>query len=772
MQNEGTAEEIMKRSEHNVLIIIKIINFAYSTLSSTIVLKRFIKFIPVWGRRYLTLDKLMSGRFVPIFLWTLGLSTLVFFVLTWSIRYITGANWNYGHAFILLTNPSTGQAGHASISEWIAIVLMNLFGLFVLNGIILTLFINWVSNRKDRHDKGEARYEYIFKKKYSVIVGGHKIVSSLARDLISNGKNEYILVQTQRDAETVRKELYAEIKDERLANNVIIYSGDRSSWHELEELKLDSAQEVYVIGEPFYIDGSSHDAINLQCWNLITEHLREVKEKRIPIHVMFEYQSTFSAFQFTDLKLEQSKTFRFIPFSIYETWAQQVLIGKNKSGDLNYIPLDGWGGLPVSSHQRVHLIIVGMSKMGMALAIEAAHVAHYPNFNNKHTGRPRTLITFIDRNAKREMLFFMGRFRELFQLVRWRYIKAPDDVVRPNEASWDMYDTIQEISERSNKNYPWNDPLVDVDFRSPYCGKYLGEDFIDIDFEFIEGDVALPSIQKYIEDASADNSFKTSKLNSEESTTFPDNTSKTTIAVCLPVASEAMSTALYFAPSVYKNAQQILVQQPESGALVNAVRYGLTGEDSSKFKILKPFGMIERCDYLSHINSILPKLVAFAYECLPNSSLSKEYRKIGSMQDFIRIVEDNWLKMTAEGGKSTIAKRWSNLYCANSFDSKVRATGIDLDSDDDIRDESIIKSLAMVEHNRWIMEQLLLGIRPVDRSYAGKLPINDKSIRSKLKSQNIHPDLISNEMLGITQMYDEEIAKIIPLAISIAKKLE
>lgn len=714
----------------------------------------------------------MSGRFMPLFLRTMILSIVVFFLLTGILCICTDINWGPGEAFIQLTNPSTGKGVSASWPEWIAIVLMNLFGLFVLNGVILTLFVNWVSNRKDRHQKGEARYEYIFSKNFSVIIGGHKIVASLARDLLSNGKNEFILIQTQRNAEIVRKEIYAEIKDKRSARNVIIYSGDRTSWHELEELQLDKAQEVYIIGEPIHIDGSSHDAINLQCWNIITGHLTCIKDVRIPIHVMFEYQSTFSAFQYTDLKLEQSKTFRFIPFSIYETWAQQVLIGKDKSGDLNYIPLDGWDGLPYSSHQRVHLIIVGMSKMGMALAIEAAHIAHYPNFNNKHTGRPRTLITLIDRNAKREMLYFIGRFRELFQLARWRYVQAPSEVVRPADESWNIYDTIQDISDRSNKHYPWHNPLVDEDFRSPYCGNYLGEDFIDIDFEFIEGDVALPSIQKYIEDASGDNSARTSRLNEESDIAIPNNTSKTTIAICLPVASEAMSAALYFSPSVYKNAQQILVQQPESGALVNAVRHGLTGEETSKFKLLKPFGMIENCDYLSRINSILPKLVAFAYKCLPDSTISKEYRKYSNLEDFIKAVEDNWLKISADGGKSTIAKRWSNLYCANSLDTKVRSAGIDLTNKDDLHDETTIESLAKVEHNRWIMEQLLLGVRPVDSSFAEQLPINDMSLRRRLKSQNIHPDLISNEMLGITQMYDEEIAKIIPLAVYIAKKLE
>lgn len=719
-------------------------------------------------RMYLTLDRYMSGNFMKLFWRTLVISFFIFLILCFIACICS--KWTLYETFLVLTN-STERYKYNSW-EWLPMVLVNLFGLFILNGVVLTIFVNWVSNRKERHTKGTARYPYIQSKRFSVIIGGHKMVANLADSLIRKGDIDYVLIQTKRNVEIVRKEIYAEVKDEKQAQNILIYAGDRTSWHELEELRLDIAKEIYIIGEPFHIDGSSHDAINLQCWDIITQHLNDVKEVRIPVHVMFEYQSTFSAFQFTDLKLEHNRTFRFIPFSIYETWAQQVLIGKDKTGDQNYIPLDGWEGIPYSSHQRVHLIVIGMSKMGMALALEAAHIAHYPNFNNKNTGRPRTLITFIDRNAKREMLFFMGRFRELFKLLRWRYIKAPDDIVMPDDDGWDMYDTIREISDRSNKKYPWHDPLVDEDFGSPYCGKYLGEDFIDIDFEFIEGDVALPSIQKYIEDACADNSSKTDKLNLENGTSLPDNTSKTTIAVCLPVAAEAMSAALYFAPDVYGNAQQILVLQSESGALVNAVRYGQTAESNSRFKILKPFGMAEKCDYLSRIDSILPKLVAFAYKCCSSkSSLSEEYHKIGNLKDFIEIVEDSWLKITSEGGKSSIAKRWSNIYCANTFDTKVRASGKDIESEDDVWDDTVIDSLAKVEHNRWVMEQLLLGFRPVDRSFEGKLPIDEDIIRTELKQQNISPDLISNEILGATRVYDKDFAKNIPLAMKIAKIL-
>lgn len=85
----------------------------------------------VLTRLYLILDKYMSGAFLPLFGWTLLLSTFLFLLL-WGIFYcVTG--WNPGDAFLQLTNPSTGNDNYASGWEWLEIVVMNLFGLFILN---------------------------------------------------------------------------------------------------------------------------------------------------------------------------------------------------------------------------------------------------------------------------------------------------------------------------------------------------------------------------------------------------------------------------------------------------------------------------------------------------------------------------------------------------------------------------------------------------------------------------------------------------------------
>ena len=47
------------------------------------------------------------------------------------------------------------------------------------------------------------------------------------------------------------------------------------------------------------------------------------------------------------------------------------------------------------SEKYVHLVIVGMSRMGVALAVEAAHIAHYPNFIRDKRRKRASLLSII-----------------------------------------------------------------------------------------------------------------------------------------------------------------------------------------------------------------------------------------------------------------------------------------------------------------------------------------------------------------------------------------
>lgn len=82
-------------------------------------------------------------------------------------------------------------------------------------------------------------------------------------------------------------------------------------------------------------------------------------------------------------------------------------------------PLLDRESITFDSDKTVHLVILGMSRMGVALGTFAAQLLHFPNFCRGHSKKSR--ITFIDANADREMDFFRNRYRGLFEISSTLY---------------------------------------------------------------------------------------------------------------------------------------------------------------------------------------------------------------------------------------------------------------------------------------------------------------------------------------------------------------
>lgn len=722
----------------------------------------------IFGRHEIYVDLLLSSKFKRV-LKIVMLSSLALFLLLAGVGFfiawytdtmsLPGAPLP-GQLFLDLTNP-TFSSGYPAFSlrwwlEHLLVIVTNIVGIVLVNGVLISFVVNWLSSRREKMGRGEARYNHFKKGNFSVIIGGHNMSANLAAQLLSKPENEYVLIQTKRNAEMLRRELNAEISDRKLLEDVIIYAGDRTSWHELAELHLENANEVFILGENLILDGHDHDTLNMKCWHLINQNIKQVREddQKTPCHVMFEYLSTFNAFQTTDLFLEHSSTFTFIPFSIYESWAQKMIVGDLKDDNSMFTPLDSYAGIGFDTRRRVHLVVVGMSKMGMALALETARSAHYPNFLNDNLGNPRTLITVIDTDARRELLYMEGQHPALFNVARWRFVEAPDELLPDSKLDiWNIYDSIEDINNKNNSRYPWHRPIEDSADGSPYCGGFLGKNIVDVDFEFIQGDVAMPAVRKYLSEACA------------------DSNSATTIAICLPKSPEAIAAALYLPADVYDNAQEIWVQQTETGALVETISSGLTGLDTSRYRKLRPFGMMDRCDYM-RLDSALPKFVSYAYSCqYAGKPFYRQYLETPSVADMYAKAHADWLTISQGGGKSAIAKRWSNRYCANTFTTKIRSFGLNAKARKEVDNTTVLEQMSCVEHNRWFVEQLLAGFRPPTKEFVGRPLSSDE--RTALKSERIHPDMVSNEMLSPeTREFDVAISRITTLAFSLAKELE
>lgn len=641
---------------------------------------------------------------------------------------------------------TTSQSGRG----WSALIAI--LGVFLLNGLLVSSIVGWIDSRKEKWLKGAVRYRWFLKlRNHYVIIGGNDIVIGIVKQIFEqieaarNILKPYILIQTSRDVESFRRELFSTLT-ERQQQRIIIYYGSRISKIDIEDLCIGRAKEVYILGEDTRTDDieSYHDTMNMKCldlmWKLyknsakgkkITNMLPGVQEyrkrleackteeeiktlrlkednmkmdvdwgnrPRLNCRVMFEYQTTFSVFQFFDLNEQMDTYLHFVPFNYYELWAQNVLINKYIEKEQlmanfqngKYLPLEGIEGIKANDEKYVHLFIVGMSRMGVAMAIEAAHLSHYPNYEEK---KIRTKITFIDKNAVEEKEFFMGRFKELFSLSHWRYGDINDN----------------------NDSVRWQMPHIPSDY------EYLGGDFIDIEWEFINGGIESLAVQNYIL-ASA------------------NPMARITIAICLPESNRSHAAALYLNKRIYESSSvlQVLAYNRYGDSIVKAINKG-----SSEYPFcgkLRSFGSEEDCIVCKHLeySEEIGNHIANAYaKGEPRYAINPE---------------------NSYSGKSNTANQWSNIYNGNTLWTKLRS--IDLETFD-----NNIDILANVEHNRWNVEELLMNFRYLEENEQIEIK-NGKRTKKELKKKMAHLDICSNAKLleidkGI-QDYDIVLTKCLP----------
>ena len=124
-----------------------------------------------------------------------------------------------------------------------------------------------------------------------------------------------------------------------------------------------------------------------------------------------------------------------------------------------------------------------------------------------------------------------------------------------------------------------------------------------------------------------------------------------------------------------------------------------------------------------------------------------------------------------KSGKSKSAKMWSNKYNVYSMWTKFRCFGVNPTRPQDFEDRMVIMSeLGKMEHNRWIVEQLLLRFRPLMKDEQDKAQITN--LYSSTKQKGIykkgcaHLDICSNDKLNeidynIAEL-DQALVKVLP----------
>ena len=459
---------------------------------------------------------------------------------------------------------------------------------------------------------------------------------------------------------------------------------------------------------------------------------------------MLEYKTTYHLFQYANLASDVANYIDFHPFNFYDSWARKVFVSGKSRGDsgdeITYKPLDYTPITDKESDKFVHLVVIGMSRMGEAIALQAAHIAHFPNYTKR-----KTKITFIDSNGKAEMNQFKQKCGELFKVSRSTFIDA--DAWLKAKEQW------------RKKDGPFDKKRYIQNYGIAKEYKHLAENkrkgFIDVEWEFIKGEDNNPIVQELLQQ-------------------YAENKNAIlTVAVCLNITNISLRSAMYLPKVYYEKNIPILVQQRKTSTLVTTLNGKLHSEDGlGKYKNLAPFGMVTDCYDINLVSSIeICKRIAATYDYFFNHKNEEEEAKKYPTQLDNAYVEDVW-------NKTKISKRWSNIYAAASIPTKLRCIGIGTDFEDiaallpDLR-EKIAEGenatlLAEIEHNRWNIEELLLGYRPVTEDEDESIDKN-KSKKDEYKNCFIHYDIRPYDELkedgeGETaSVYDMAIVKSLPV---------
>ena len=102
----------------------------------------------------------------------------------------------------------------------------------------------------------------------------------------------------------------------------------RDSKEELKKLYVADAKEVFILGDSGELDDVEyyHDSMNVDCLNLIGELCKEENRKPpLKCNVLFEYQSTFAVFQFSDIDDDIKEYIDFCPFNFTNMGAKSIV---------------------------------------------------------------------------------------------------------------------------------------------------------------------------------------------------------------------------------------------------------------------------------------------------------------------------------------------------------------------------------------------------------------------------------------------------------------
>lgn len=264
------------------------------------------------------------------------------------------------------------------------IFVFSLIGTVLVGGLLITTLSNIVQQRKEDIDLGVAKYKL---RGHTVIIGFGDYATHIAKNALKDEK-AVVALMTNQNMPKVRSRLRVELPASYL-DRLYLISGEMTTDADIDEkLSLPEAKDVYVLGEAkeFGVDSKC-----IECVKYISK-ARGEKEDVLPVYVHLQHLYSNKYIKSADKPspVKDAKNIFFRPFCFYENWSRLLwsYYALPKYQQLDFKPID--------EKTHVHLVIVGLNRMGAALVLQAARLSHFPNFVPQ---KNNTIISIIERDS-------------------------------------------------------------------------------------------------------------------------------------------------------------------------------------------------------------------------------------------------------------------------------------------------------------------------------------------------------------------------------------
>lgn len=637
-----------------------------------------------------------------------------------------------------------------------------ILGVLLFTGMIISVLTNVIERRVADYRHGHTRY---LKSGHYVIMGYDSMLPSFIHAIFEKDPQAYVLVLTAANVVAVKEKLRKAFRKDQMERIIVNY-GHRTDKESYPSIHLESAEEIFIVG---WRGHPAHDAINVECVDNICSYLKKFKKDKKQqdsrnmtkegengqgtkpkdeekqkgpksITCVFNDLDTWAAFKRTEIFGDVNRlNMDFYPYNFYAEWAKQVLVDRyyvdmgEKETKMRYVyPAVYGNGIAPGDSRYVHLVFVGATPIAEAFGVEAAQILHFPNFN--HNRKLKTRITYIDLDADKWMPEFITRNRNFFDLQPCRYV--------------DMTATAGAQSDKGGN------PAADA-----------GDSFLDIEFEIIKGDAFSVEVQNLLRDwaKEKDKQYLSIFLTRDK------QDSNFILGMNMP-------------DEVYENEIPLFIRQDLSDNFVTNLRKAAketefeyrtftpegkvnTVKKKGRYAHIYPFGMNEIAYESTSLNRA--KLINYIYVVKQNYGGFPSESVLEYINNLWGDADKSWKTLSS-------ANKWSNLYNAYmltiKMDTLKAMRGLDLSDNSKNTDElseTEVEELAMVEHNRWDVEELLMGFRPPrpEEDYYEALKVLDKETAKTFQNNKklfIHHCIRPYDQLDDNKENDRAFSRYIP----------